>query len=95
MRRPINNCLQVEKSLKKHNFPHSIFDLSSIEFIDSIGIGFFISIKNIFNEHNKEMSLVCTKKVIEVFETVRMDRFCRLFKTVTDAQEYFDELRES
>ena len=76
---------QVEKSLKKFKYPHTIFDLRNMEYIDSIGIGFFIAAKNIFNDKEREMVLVCPKKMMGVFDTINMNRFCHLFDQLDDA----------
>ncbi len=85
-------ALQVEKALKRNHFPHTIFDLSNFEHIDSIGIGFFIATKNIFKENQKEMALVCSKKVEEIFQTVRMERFCRIYTSLDNAKECMYQL---
>jgi anti-anti-sigma factor len=77
---------QVEKTLKKYKFPHVIFDLTNLNYIDSIGIGFFISTKNIFTEHQKSMTLVCNvEKILNSFESLNLNRFFPFFKTLDDA----------
>ena len=86
---PVINRL-VHKALKKHDYPNVIFDLSNIEYIDSIGIGFFITIRNIFNEHQKDMCLVSNNdKIIQVFDNINMNRFCKLCRKQDDAEKCF------
>ena len=81
----------VEKLLKKYDFPHAIFDIRNIEYIDSIGIGFFISIRNIFKEHEKEMVLLCdNNRILQVLENVNMGRFCKIARTMEESVELIE-----
>ncbi len=77
---------QIEKALKKHNYPDTIFNLKDVEYIDSIGIGMFISIRNIFNEHRKEMTLASlSNKVYDIMTKINLERFFKLFRSLDDA----------
>jgi|GEM_PF-2073863 len=81
----------VTKYLKKYDYPNVIFNLRNIEYIDSIGIGFFITIRNVFNEHNKRMFLVSdNERIIQVFDNINMNRFCELYRNVEDAAKSLD-----
>ena len=81
----------VNKALKKHDYPNVVFDLRNIEYIDSIGIGFFITIRNIFSEHNKTMCLVSdNEKIIQVFDNINMNRFCKIYRSHDDAEKCFE-----
>ncbi len=81
----------IMKTLRKFEYPDVIFDLKNIENIDSIGIGLFVSIKNIFNEYQKEMVIVTSNpKVNHILETIKLEFFCKIFKTLEDAKNYFE-----
>ncbi len=81
----------VNKALKKHDYPNVVFDLRNIEYIDSIGIGFFITIRNIFSEHNKTMCLVSdNEKIMQVFDNINMNRFCKMYRSHEDAEKCFE-----
>lgn len=83
--------LHVERILKKNEYPHAIFDIRDIDYIDSIGIGFFISIRNIFKDHEKEMAIVCdNNRILQVFENVNMNRFCNVFKNIDEAEKFLE-----
>jgi anti-anti-sigma factor len=82
----------VTKALKKYDYPHVVFDLGNIEYIDSIGIGFFITIRNVFKEHKKHMFLVSTnERIIQVFENINMNRFCQIFRSGDDAAKAIED----
>ncbi len=83
---------QIMKALKKHNYPDTIFNLQEVEYIDSIGIGLFISIRNIFNEHRKEMALASlSDKVYDILTKINLERFFKLFRSMDEALQYHSE----
>ncbi len=83
---------QIEKILEKLNFPNVVFNLINVEFIDSIGIGFFISLKNIFIDNKSEMVIVSKiDRVVEVLKGVKIDNFCFLFNALEDAETFIHD----
>ncbi len=86
----------IEKNLNRYNYPDTIFDLKNINHIDSIGIGMFLATRNIFVDHAREMVLVCpTEKVQKMFDSINMDRFCKIFTSLDEAAEYFQSKKPS
>ena len=89
----LSECPKLEsrivKALKQFDYPDVIFDLKNFNRIDSIGIGFFIAIRNIFKEHNSEMVIVSSsERVLKVLEAVSMERFCKMFNSMEDAVKH-------
>lgn len=79
----------IQRLLDKCDYPDVIFNLKSINFMDSIGIGFLISIKNTFNEKKKEMLVVTdNSKVLDVFASIKVNRFFKIFKTIEEAENH-------
>jgi anti-anti-sigma factor len=81
---------EIQKNIEKFGYPDVIFNLNEVSFMDSIGIGFMISTKNIFNEKKKKMAVVTSnEKVLEVLSSIKADRFFPVFKTMEAAEADF------
>lgn len=80
---------RVERAVEKNNYPDVIFDLSELVHLDSIGIGFLISTKNIFTENNREMLLVITsRKILEMFNSLKVKKFFKVFGSIEEAEAW-------
>ena len=86
---------RVERAVEKNNYPDVIFDLSELVHLDSIGIGFLISTKNIFTENNREMLLVITsKKILEMFNSLKVKKFFKVFGSIEEAEAWLASSKE-
>lgn len=77
---------QFEKTLEILQYPDVIVDLKNVTHIDSVGIGFLISIKNVTEKHGKVLLVVCHNEIIlKVFSITKMNQFFKIFHNVEDA----------
>lgn len=77
---------QFEKTLEQLQYPDVIVDLKNVTHIDSVGIGFLISIKNVTEKHGKELLVVCNNEIIlKVFSITKMNQFFKIFNTINEA----------
>ena len=74
-----------------------IFDLSQLLFVDSSGLGAFLSALRTLNTQGGDLKLCgMTKQVRVLFELVRMHRIFEIFNTQEEALRAFDfELQEN
>lgn len=67
-----------------------VFDLSGLQFIDSSGLGLFLSIQRALYDHGGKLKIACLNKPIQtVFEIVSMHRIFEIYPTVHDAVKSF------
>lgn len=80
----------IKEILKKHDIKEIILDISGVTFVDSSGIGVFISIFKFIREKNGKMALAGPKqKVYRVFELTRIDQIIDIYDSVKKAEEIF------
>ncbi|MCU0848074.1 MAG: STAS domain-containing protein [Spirochaetes bacterium] len=80
---------EVEIILKRMDYPNSIIDLRKVNYVDSIGIGFLISTKNIFCNHNCEMVILCNNELVSRgFKAASMHRFFKIFLSLDESVKY-------
>ncbi len=76
----------IKNIITKKNLPSFIFNLKKIATIDSVGIGYFIAIKNAASKKNSSLFLVSESElVLKVLHITRMDSFFRIFRSLDEA----------
>ena len=65
-----------------------IFDLSGVDFIDSAGIGFIVSIFKTIKSKNGKFAIAALKsKPREVFKLTRLDKIISIYENVETAKQ--------
>ena len=81
---------QVVDLISHNEAKHVIFDLHNLQFIDSSGLGTFLSILRILNTHSGDLKLSCMgKSVRTIFELVCMHKIFEIYNTTDDAIRSF------
>jgi len=81
---------KVLELIDETNCSKVVFDLNSVQFIDSSGLGLFLSVQRaLFNHGGKLKFARLTKPVQTVFEIVSMHRIFEVYPTVEDAVKSF------
>lgn len=77
---------EFKNTLDSTGMSDIIVDLKNITRIDSVGIGFLISIKNISVKQQCDIVLVCSNDLVgKVLKITRMENFFTIFKDLDDA----------
>ena len=80
----------VKKCIDEENAQEIIFDLSNVDFIDSAGIGFVVSIFKSLKSKNGNFAIAALKtKPKEVFKLTRLDKIIPIFEDVEAAKQSF------
>lgn len=67
-----------------------VFDLSCVQFIDSSGLGLFLSIQRALYKNGGKLKISRLNQPVKtVFEIVSMDRIFEIFPTVDEAVKSF------
>ena len=68
-----------------------IFDLVSVEFIDSYGIGTIVEIvKYIRQHHNGDVVLInVSERILLIFKPIQFQKFIKIFHSEDEALHYF------
>ena len=67
-----------------------VFDLHQMQFIDSSGLGSFLSVLRVLHSHGGELKLACMNKPVRtMFELVSMHKIFEIFNTKEDAIRSF------
>ncbi len=81
---------QVKEVIEKENVNEIIFDMSDVDFIDSAGIGFVVSIYKTLKGRNGKFALSGLKtKPKEVFSLTRLDKIIKIYDDLETAIENF------
>lgn len=81
------NVLDLINQTKKHQV---VFDLNKLNFIDSSGVGIFLSILRFLNSRGGELKLAgITQPVRTILELVSMHKIFEIYKTADDAVNSF------
>lgn len=76
----INNC----------NMGNVVFDLQKLQFIDSSGLGSFLSVLRLVNDKGGDLKLACmTNGIKAMFEIVRMHKLFEIYTTSEEAVTSF------
>ena len=71
-----------------------VFDLTDLQFIDSSGLGSFLSVLRHVNNRGGDLKLACmTKPIRTMFEVVRMHKLFEVFNSTDDALRSFQGQR--
>jgi anti-anti-sigma factor len=77
---------KVKDLICLQNAHYVIFDLSFLQFIDSSGLGSFLSILRILNSRSGELKLACmTKPIRTVFELICMHKVFEIYHSIDEA----------
>jgi anti-anti-sigma factor len=67
-----------------------VFDLHQLQFIDSSGLGSFLSVLRVLHSHGGELKLACMNKPVRtLFELVSMHKIFEIFNTKEEAIKSF------
>jgi anti-anti-sigma factor len=67
-----------------------VFDLHQLQFIDSSGLGSFLSVLRVLHSHGGELKLACMNKPVRtMFELVSMHKIFEIFNTKEEAIKSF------
>jgi len=78
----VKNCIDNE------NATEIIFNLDNVDFIDSAGIGFIVSVFKSIKSRNGKFGLACLKsKPKEVFKLTRLDKIIPIYDNVERAKQ--------
>jgi anti-sigma B factor antagonist len=91
-----NNAQDFKSSVSKFLVPEAalVFDLSSLEFVDSTGLGTLISCLRQVNAAGGSIKLCgLTKPVRALFELVRMHRVFEIFNDAEEAANSYSKSR--
>ena len=81
---------KVIELVSDKNFNSVIFDLNKLQFIDSSGLGSFLSVLRILNSRGGDLKLSCMNKPIRtMFELVKMHKIFEIFNSTEDAIRSF------
>ena len=82
--------------IKKHDIQKVVLDLHHVQFIDSSGLGAFLSLLRSLHAHGGELKLACLNKQIRtLFELVSMHKVFEIFNTTSDAVSSFSIIPKS
>ncbi len=82
-----NNTIRI---LTEHDHKHFVVDLSRVEFIDSSGLGAFVTWKRKLDEKNGDIRLAClTESSRHVIELTRLHRLFDIFEDSDSAVQSF------
>jgi anti-anti-sigma factor len=80
----------VKEIIDGENANEIIFDLSNVDFIDSAGIGFIVSIFKSIKSKNGKFALASLKsKPHEVFKLTRLDKIIPIYENTEAAKQEF------
>lgn len=69
-----------------------LLDIGSLEFVDSAGLGTFLSLMREMRARNGEMVICCPRKSVTVlFQLVRMDKVLKIVDTREEGLEACEE----
>jgi len=81
---------KVMELIKTSGLNKVIFDLRRVQFIDSSGLGTFLSVLRTLHSHGGELKLACMSKPIRtMFELVSMHKIFEIFNSTDDALRSF------
>lgn len=76
--------------IKRHENTRVVVDLHHVQFIDSSGLGAFLSLLRSLHAHGGELKLACMNKQIRtLFELVSMHKVFEIFNNLSDAVNSF------
>jgi anti-anti-sigma factor len=72
------NFLRTE--LSRRSYPSLVFDLSTVEFIDSSVFGFFIEVRNTIKKNSNEIAIVCQNKdILHIISMLKVNEIIHVF----------------
>ncbi len=79
---------EVKSTIEEENATEVIFDMSDVDFIDSAGIGFIVSVYKTLKSKNGKFALSgLKKKPKEVFSLTRLDKIIKIFEDLDTAKK--------
>lgn len=83
---------QITQLVAEERTDNIVFNLRDLQFIDSSGLGSFLSVLRHVNNRGGDLKLACmTKPIRTMFEVVRMHKLFEIFNTTDDAVRSFKE----
>ncbi len=82
---------EMTKLISNERVDNLVFNLRDLQFIDSSGLGSFLSVLRHVNNRGGDLKLACmTKPIRTMFEVVRMHKLFEIFNTTEDAVRSFE-----
>ncbi len=79
---------EVKNTIENEGAQEVIFDMSEVDFIDSAGIGFIVSVYKTLKSKNGKFALAgLKKKPKEVFSLTRLDKIIKIFDDIESAKK--------
>ena len=79
---------EVKETIDDEGATEVIFDMSDVDFIDSAGIGFIVSVYKTLKSKNGKFALAgLKKKPKEVFNLTRLDKIIKTFDDIEAAKK--------
>ncbi len=80
----------VKTTIENENANKVIFDMKDVDFIDSAGIGFIVSVYKSLKSKNGKFALSgLKKKPKEVFSLTRLDKIIKIYDDIETAKKEF------
>lgn len=80
----------VEAVLADLNYPDIVIDLSSVEVMDSAGVGFLISVRHLMDTHKRQVAVVSANEGVQrVLHITNMESFLKVFTQLDEAVASF------
>jgi anti-sigma B factor antagonist len=81
----------IKNELADLEYPDTILDLNNLSYIDSTGLGILVATKNLMDKNHKEIVISCgSRKILQVFEIAKIDKFFKVFDKREDAVAYIE-----
>ena len=82
---------EVTRLVSDERVDNLVFNLRDLQFIDSSGLGSFLSVLRHVNNRGGDLKLACmTKPIRTMFEVVRMHKLFEIFNNVEEQREWRD-----
>ena len=79
----------LRNAIKERSFPSIVWDLTTVEFIDSSVFGFFIETHNVLMKNGRDITIVCrNKEVLNIMFMLKIHEIIRVFPALDAAITY-------
>lgn len=81
-----NDIIQLVKTkLVANNNLYVLFDLNRVDYIDSAGMGVFLSARSFFNKHDGDLGLVApSENVSKVLNYAGFNKIFKIYKSIEE-----------
>lgn len=83
----LGNMFELQRVLQQKNVPYLIFDLATVPYMDSAGLGLLVNSYVSAQKNGRKIAVAgATPRILTLFEITRVDKILPLFPT-TEAAE--------